>query len=102
MVKVADIGIFKDHLRAYRQISEAIDQGKIPIGLPLILVDEHSDNRNSTAEEPHDGNWLTFLKEEGKISDAFWVWPEGRKHEIRYEVGCTPEVGQGEVKEKEE
>ncbi|MEI7998950.1 MAG: hypothetical protein WCH62_05535, partial [Candidatus Omnitrophota bacterium] len=50
--------------------------------LPLILFDEHS-NVLDLKHGPYTGNWLTHLLNEGKIGEAFWIYPKNRKNYIR-------------------
>ena len=98
--QVPEIGVWNDHQAVVFQISRGIEAGKIPKGAFVINVDEHSDDREDTTEGVDSGNWLTVLQEQGMIGGALWVYPEGRKHDIRSTGSDTWFKGSGTDLEK--
>jgi broad specificity phosphatase PhoE len=74
-----ELKVYDHHDQAYYQIKDAVDAKRIPSGLPLILFDHHSDN-GAKEEKIGIENWVTYLKDERVIGDAFWVYPDEEIH----------------------
>ncbi len=84
MPVVPEVEIYPEHHSAFYQIHNAVRDGRIPAGLPLVLFDYHSDNgameelRNSE-DWVNMANWVGHIWREGTASHVFWVYPhEGR------------------------
>ncbi|MBF0122770.1 MAG: methyltransferase, partial [Candidatus Omnitrophica bacterium] len=71
--------IQNEHVYAYRQIERAIGNKEIPSGLPVILIDQHSDSDDvDPKKEPQSWNWISYAKQRGLIGKSLWLHPEGR------------------------
>lgn len=68
--------VFETHDQAYTHIKNAVLEGAVPRGLPLLLVDYHSDDVSAGSEDAGAANWVSKLKEEGWIGRVFWLYPE--------------------------
>ncbi|MDD5137488.1 MAG: UPF0489 family protein [Candidatus Omnitrophica bacterium] len=68
--------VYETHEQAYAQIKHAVIDRTIPRGLPLLLVDYHSDDAWAGVEDVNVANWVGRLKEEGWIGKVFWLYPK--------------------------
>lgn len=68
--------VFETHDQGYTHIKNAVLEGAIPRGLPLLLVDYHSDDVLAGSEDAGAANWVSKLKEEGWIGKVFWLYPQ--------------------------
>lgn len=96
------IFIHDSHRFAYYQIKKAVETQKIPSGLPLLLLDQHSDNKGIMLENVAEwhgitwkipaemdrasgqnildsGNWINYLQKDKLVGPVFWAYPYGRE-----------------------
>ncbi|MBN1526339.1 MAG: thermonuclease family protein [Candidatus Omnitrophica bacterium] len=74
--KIPEVQVYLEHDRVFYQVTGALDAGKIPAGLPLIVFDYHSDNFETN---PGNGigpaNWVSYAARSGAVGDIFWAYP---------------------------